>query len=211
MEQPAALHQADLEDHRIAAALSHLEGVLIPGERLEAYAVQRRIFALSHRRQLVAATSGRFIAVSRNLFGGFHPQTFRWQDLKEARINIGVAGADLFLTFLTEGDLASAGHSLGAYSCTGLRKEQAQSEYRICQAQDQSWREKRRVRELEELRARSGGVQINSGPAVTSAAAASGEGTDPVARLQRAKSMLESGLISDAEFESLKSKIVSEL
>ena len=33
---------------------------------------------------------------------------------------------------------------------------------------------------------------------------------DPAARLQRAKAMLESGLISDAEFESLKSKIVSE-
>jgi hypothetical protein len=41
-----------------------------------------------------------------------------------------------------------------------LRKDQAQAMYRICQQHDQVWREKRRIRELEELRAKSGGVQF---------------------------------------------------
>ena len=40
-------------------AMDHLQSVLIPGESLEAWAVQRRVFALKHRRLLVAATSGR--------------------------------------------------------------------------------------------------------------------------------------------------------
>ena len=37
--------------------LSQLHSVLIPGETLEAWAIQRRLFALSHRRLLIAATS----------------------------------------------------------------------------------------------------------------------------------------------------------
>ena len=58
-------------------------------------------------------------------------------------------------------ELGRPGHDAGARSHAGvfgLNPEQAQAVYRICQAQDQAWREKRRVREMEELRARSGGV-----------------------------------------------------
>jgi hypothetical protein len=87
----------------------------------------------------------------------------------------------------------------------GLRKSQAQAVYRICQAQDQSWREKRRVRELEELRARSGGIQVSSGPTSMGGAGAS----DAVRRLQDAKQMLDARLITDAEYEAIKAKIVS--
>ena len=85
----------------------------------------------------------------------------------------------------------------------GLRKAPAQAVYRICQAQDQSWREKRRVRELEELRARSGGIQL---PA---AGAAGGESSSTARRLQEARQMLDARLISDAEYEAIKAKIVS--
>ena len=51
-------------DGSIGQALRDLDGLLVPGERLLAYAVQRRLFALTHRREVVAATTGRFIAVS---------------------------------------------------------------------------------------------------------------------------------------------------
>jgi hypothetical protein len=86
---------------------------------------------------------------------------------------------------------------------SGLRKDQAQAVYRICQAQDQAWREKRRIRELEELRARSGGVQINPG------APAAGLSSDSVHRLQEAKQMLDARLITDSEYESLKARILA--
>ena len=43
--------------------LEYLRSVLIPTETLEAWAVQHRLFALSHRRVLVAATSGRLISI----------------------------------------------------------------------------------------------------------------------------------------------------
>ena len=79
-------------------------------------------------------------------------------------------------------------------------------------AQDQAWREKRRVRELEELRARSGGIRIGtSGAGAGLGPPASGGQDDAVARLEKAKAMLDKGLISDAEFEALKARIVNTL
>ena len=79
--------------------------------------------------------------------------------------------------------------------------------YRICQAQDQAWREKRRVRELEELRARSGGIQVMAGAPLGGTATAAGD--DAVRRLQEATRLLDAKLITDAEYEAIKAKIVS--
>ena len=64
-------------------------------------------------------------------------------------------------------------------------------------------------RELEELRAKSGGVQI-SGQQAYGADAAGGE-SEPARRLRQAREMLDAKLISDSEFESIKAKIVSGL
>jgi hypothetical protein len=136
--------------------LAALRSVLIPAETLEAWAIQRRIFALSHRRLLIAATSGRLVVLVRRLLGGFDVSTIRWQDLEEVTLRVGVIGADLALRAGKATDLASLGAQASQrVEFQGLRREQAQAVYRICQAQDQAWREKRRVRELEELRARS--------------------------------------------------------
>ncbi|TLZ21486.1 MAG: hypothetical protein E6K34_04890 [Gammaproteobacteria bacterium] len=186
--------------------LAELRSVLIPGETLEAWAIQRRIFALSHRRVLIAATSGRLVVLVRRLIAGFDVSTIRWQDLEEVTLRVGVIGADLTLRAGKATDLASLGaQGSQRVEFQGLRKEQAQAVYRICQAQDQAWREKRRVRELEELRARSGGIQVMSGAA---AAGAAGE-SDAVRRLQGARQLLDAKLITDAEYEAIKAKIVS--
>ena len=196
---------------RLGQALEQLTSLLVPGESIEACAVQRRVYALTHRRALVAATTGRFIGVERGLFGGFHPTSVRWQDLKEARVDVGVLAASLTIVFFSSPDLAIAGNQASRIF-TGLRKGQAESVYRVCQAQDQAWREKRRIRELEEMRARSGGIQLGGGVAAGSGlSATSGAPDNPVARLEQAKAMLEKGLISDSEFEALKARIVNTL
>ena len=184
--------------------LEYLRSVLIPSETLEAWAVQHRLFALSHRRVLVAATSGRLIVITRHLISGFDVSDIRWQDLEEVTLRVGIFAADLAIRAGKASDLASQGATGSRrLDFTGLRKDQAQAVYRICQAQDQAWREKRRVRELEELRARSGGIQVSSGPVPGPA------GSDAVRRLQEAKQMLDARLITDAEYEAIKAKIVS--
>jgi hypothetical protein len=187
--------------------LEYLRSILIPSETLEAWAVQHRLFALSHRRMLVAATSGRLILLNRHLIGGFDVTDLRWQDLEEVTLRVGIFAADLSVRAGQAADLASQGASASRrLDFTGLRKSQAQAVYRICQAQDQAWREKRRVRELEELRARAGGIQVSSGQMNNPAAAG---GSDAVRRLQEAKQMLEAKLITDAEYEAIKAKIFS--
>jgi hypothetical protein len=197
------------DDRGSQHALQYLNSVLTADEKLEAWAIQRRIFALKHRRLALGATSGRFLAVSRPLFGGYDLSDVRWQDLKEISIHVGIFGATLRLTAFTSPDLASSSAQTRSLIFEGLRKDQAQALYRICQAHDQAWREKRRIRDLEEMRARAGGIQIGtptSGPSAALTAAADGDATT---RLRQAKSMLDSGLISDAEFEAIKAKIIS--
>jgi hypothetical protein len=197
------------EPANLVRALEQLSSLLVPGETIEAYAVQRRFFALLHRRELVAATSGRLIHMKRGLFGGFQPTSVRWQDLKEVRVKVGMLGANLTVYFFGSPDLAITGGEEGL-TFPGLSKDQAEAVYRVCQAQDQAWREKRRVRELEEMRARSGGIQLGASGAGPSLAASPGT-DDTVARLEKAKAMLDKGLISDAEFEALKARIVNTL
>ncbi|SAL66705.1 SHOCT domain-containing protein [Caballeronia humi] len=194
---------------RVKKALDHLSSMLVPNESLQCFSIQRRLFALLHRREVVSASTGRLIAIKRGLLGGFTPTDIRWQDVKNAQVRVGIFGSDLTVAALTQPDLAIAG-SVRTYKFAGLRKAEAQAVYRICQAQEQAWREKRRLRELEELRAKSGGFQGGAGRS-----AFTGDDTSSVddltARLQRAKEMLDKGLISDSEYETIKARVVGEL
>jgi hypothetical protein len=196
----------------LGGALATLQGLLTSGETLEAWAAQRRLYALTHRRALIAATSGRFISLRRRLFGGYDSSDIRWQDLKETRISAGIIAADLTVIAQSSSDLNIGAEVNRVWSFEGLHKEQAQAMYRICQQHDQVWREKRRVRELEELRAKSGGVQISGAQSgYSSDAAVAGAESEPARRLRQAREMLDAKLITDSEFESIKAKIVSGL
>lgn len=196
------------QDSHLNKALEHLNSVLVSGETLDAWAIQRRLFALINRRILIAATSGRFIKIKRGLLGGFDMTDFRWQDLGDAKIKVGIFGADIFMKIYGSTDLAISKDSDQVLVLPGFRKEQAEKVYRLAQAQDQSWREKRRIRELEELRAKSGGVTIgtNTGSQQTTNAS-----EDAATKLQQAKQMLDNKLITDSEFESIKARIISGL
>lgn len=198
---------AEATEEGLSGALSTLKGLLTDGETLEAWATQRRIYALTHRRICIAATSGRFITLKRRLLGGYDSADIRWQDLKEARISAGILAADLTVVAQSSSDLNIGAEVNRIWSFEGLRKDQAQAMYRICQQHDQVWREKRRVRELEELRAKSGGVQLQTQTGYTGEPGES----EAVRRLRQAKEMLEAKLITDSEFESIKAKIVSGL
>ena len=173
------------DDSRLSKALEHLNSVLVTGETLEAWAIQRRLFALTNRRILIAATSGRFIKIQRGIFG-----------------------ADIFMKIFGSTDLAISKDSNQVLVLSGFRKEQAEKIYRLAQAQDQSWREKRRIRELEELRAKSGGITIGTNQGSPQKGNAS---EDAAAKLQQAKQMLDNKLITDSEFESIKARIISGL
>lgn len=202
MTEPATTAPAD---SGLRTALANLESILVKDEKVQAWAAQRRLFALFHRRQLVAATNNRFISLTRGPVGGFEYQDLRWQDLKEAHISVGVFGATLRLEAEPSADLASTQTANRNLAYAGLNPGQAQAVYRICQEQDQAWREKRRIREMEELRAKAGGVQILGGTPGHPAGAT----VDVMQRLEQARQMVDAKLISDAEYEAIKAKILS--
>src|SRR3984885_6951890 len=102
MSDASALNEAGA-----AKPLAQLRSVLIPGETLESWAIQRRLFALTHRRVLIAATSGRLVVLTRKLLGGFDVTTIRWQDLEEVTLHVGMLSADLALRAGKATDLAS--------------------------------------------------------------------------------------------------------
>ena len=196
-------------DQGTSRAVEALRGLLIPGEQLESWAIQHRLFALTHRRRIVAATSGRLLGLARGLIGGFTTEDIRWQDLDDAQLQVGIIGATLTVTAFASTDLASASAGTArTLVFAGLRKAEAQAVYRTCQAQEQAWREKRRVRDLEELRAKSGGIQLAGGAPLSAGA---DDAHQPAARLQRAREMLQQGLLTDAEFEQVKSRILADL
>ncbi len=198
-------------DPGLESVFNTLRGLLTAGETLEAWAVQHRLFALTHRRACIAATSGRFISLNRRLLGGYESADIRWQDLKETRISAGILAADLTLVAQSSSDLNIGSEVNRVWTFAGLCKDQAQSMYRICQQHDQVWREKRRIRELEELRAKSGGVQFGGGQGGYAGADSAGAESEPARRLRQAREMLDAKLITDSEFESIKAKIVSGL
>src|ERR1700682_6554913 len=169
----------DAGSHR---ALDTLRSLLTADETLEAWAMEHRLYALTDRRVCIAATSGRFISLNRRLLGGYESTDIRWQDLNETRISAGILAADLTLIAQSSSDLNIGSEVNRVWTFTGLRKDQAQAMYRICQQHDPVWREKRRIRELEELRAKSGGVQIGSGQTAYSAAEAAGAESEPAPR-----------------------------
>ena len=201
-----------------AGPLGQLRTLRVAGEGLLAHALQHRIYALLHRRQVAAATTTRFIHLSRPLLGGYKPFDIRWQDLKNAEIDVGMFTASLTLTFVANrSDTASGEGDERRFRCASLTIPEAQALYRECQAQELAWREKRRVRSMEEMRASAGGVQIATGVYPQGEAAAGAprlagaDADSPVERLARAKQMLDQGLITDAEYEAIKARVVGGL
>ncbi len=201
---------SEADDRGVQRGLEHVQAVLVSGESIEAWAIQRRLFALTHRRVLLAASSGRLLYITRKLIGGFDLTDLRWQDLEEVTLHVGLIAATIRVRTRNVSDLASesaSGHRWLEFR--GLRKPQAEAVYRVCQAQDQAWREKRRVRDLEELRARSGGIQLSAGPAGVGTGSGTNVLPDSARRLQEAKQLLDNKLITDSEYEAVKAKILS--
>jgi hypothetical protein len=217
----AIAYRGQTRDKGFAAAAAQLRGLLVPGETVVAEAIEHRLYALLHRRHLAAATTGRVLTLSRPLLGGYEPTAIRWQDLKDVAITVGMFTATVTIRYSADmSDTAGDEGHFQTLRIASLHKAAAEALYRECQAQEQSWREKRRVRSMEEMRARSGATQIATGiyPPQSPAPAfdrpiehAAAAHESPAQRLARAKEMLDDGLLNDSEYEAIKARIIGAL
>lgn len=208
-------------DKRREAALVKLRHTLMPNERLIAEAVQLRPFALWSRRRSVGMTESRIIVVARGLIGGFTMRDIQWKDLQDVELGENVlpevCGSSLSFAF-RKGDLGSSanvqrGTSVNSSGLTtivigGVPSEEARMIYAHAQSQEQAWEEKRRVRAIEETRAAAGGVYLNTNGGDSKGAEPRGA-KNLVEELSGLKSLLDSGAITDVEFNEMKSKMIA--
>jgi len=189
-------------DARKATASQKLSSTLMSTERLSSEAIQYRLCALWSRRLLVAATDSRVILIRRPLLRGFTMKDYQWKDLHDANLSENVLpslfGSRLSFTIRTD-----QVESQDRLVIDGIDGRLASQIYATAQEQEQAWEEKRRVRTMEEARATSGGITLGGVPGGGTAGESALEG------LERAKKLLDAGAISDAEFNEIKSKILS--
>lgn len=198
---------------RETKAFAQLGSTLMREEQLVESTLQKRIFALWHRRLAIGVTNSRIILIKRGLFGGFTMQDIQWKDLTDATLSQNIlphlCGSNIAFRYGPNGN--------GLIDTPGIEHDTASQIYAHSQEEEQAWEEKRRVRGMEEARARSGGVYLNTAPigpaqsqsAPTLPAQSASTQSGMVADIERAKALLDSGIISDVEFQEMKSKIIS--
>jgi hypothetical protein len=187
---------------RAAKAEKIVSTTLMDGENVVAKTIQKRVFALFNRRAVVAITNSRILIIRRGLLGGFKMSDIQWKDLKDVQIEQNIledfCGSNLAFRHLNGG--------VAPMIVNGLGSDVASAMYTRAQSEEQQWEEKRRVRAMEEVRAAAGGVVVHNAPAASQAAPA---GNRLLSEIQEAKKLLDGGVISDAEFQEMKSKILA--
>lgn len=177
---------------RIAREISK---ILTQNEEILYIALQN-VTALTIKKDALVVTNNRIILFSPGVLGRVTFKDYLWQDILNVTMKQGMLSTQIDV------ETAAGKQELGA-----VDKEQAKRLYGFAQQLEQEWREKRRVRQMEEERARAGGVYLGGIPAAQPASPAA---EDPVARLSKAKALLDQNLISEQEYETLKAKVLAE-
>ena len=187
--------------------MEKLDGTLMKDENILHKGIDKRPFALFSRRSVFAVTNSRIINLQRGLIGGYTMRDYQWKDLEDAKISENVlpeiCGSTLTFTFpqfpsiMVYPDLKTASDI-----------------YKVAQLQEQAWEEKRRIREMEETRAQAGGISIGNTatPSPTGSTSNNDKSmstSDIADELLKIKELLDKGILSDVEFQEMKSKILS--
>ena len=193
---------------RVDKAYAKLQDTLMEGEGLISKGVDCRPFALFSRRQVFGITNSRVIRLERGLLGGFKMKDFQWKDLKDAQVSEYVLSSfcGSSLTFRAQF------MKIEVHPSVNIATEM----YKVSQKEEQAWEEKRRVREMEETRAAAGGVMF-AGGGIPSAQTPAPQATQSYESLSNSvadeliklKKLMDQGIISDVEFNEMKSKLLS--
>lgn len=152
-------------------------------------------------------TTRRLIIFKPKLLGRMEVLDFLWQDVEDVHLRIHMLSATVSLRGRKK--KADGSFEPMAAELSGLDKQQAMALYAKAQEIEEQWREKNRIRQMEEERARAGGVYVH--PAGAQTKGSEGSSDDIERRLTKLKDLCEKGLITDAEYEARKAQIISDL
>jgi len=192
---------------RSRIAMDKLDNTLMKDEAIIHKGIDKRPYAMFSIRSVFAVTNSRIINLRRGLLGGYEMRDYQWKDLKDAQISENVlpdiCGSTLTFTFF---------HSPWIIVYPELKT--ASEIYKVAQLQEQAWEEKRRIRDMEETRAQAGGISIGNtaAPSPTGLSSSNNKSmstSDIADELIKIKDLLDKGILSDVEFQEMKSKILS--
>jgi hypothetical protein len=187
-----------MSDQVLSEAHAAVDKILSGDERIVSIAPQDQRAPVV-RKAAAVATNHRFILYEPQLIGSFNFHDVHWYEVEDVHLKQGMLFSDLTVKKVDGSTLVAE----------KLNKDAARKLYAVCQQYENEWREKRRIRQMEEDRARAGGVTITGNP--TASAASTTAADDPVARLAKLKALLDQGLISEDDYNQTKQQILGSL
>jgi hypothetical protein len=172
--------------------------ILTRGEEIVYMAVQNKPL-VNIAPDCVVLTNRRFIIYKPKMLGQVDFTDYIWRDLHDAKLKEGLMGATLMM-LTVHNQRFSVGY---------LPKKQARKLYSIAQEMEEYVKEERRTRAIEEKRAAAGGVYLQN-PASTQQNQTPAE-EDPLQVFKKLKGMLDADLITEEEYNSKKSEILSRM
>lgn len=173
-----------------------VQGILTSQETLQYVAIQAKPL-VNISPDAMVATSRRLIFYRPKLLGRFEFSDYQWIDLCNAHMQQNLLGA-VFTARHVSGQVLSMDY---------LPKEACQVIYRLSQEREEAARLHRQQLHLEH--ARAGAMQVNVGAPQAAPVNANGSANDLVARMQTLKTMLDQGLIDQADFDARKREILA--
>lgn len=177
-----------------------VKDLLMTGEEVEYIAVQKKP-AVNLSPDCVALTTKRIIFCRpKNLGLSMDFQDYIWKEVADCHMKEEIFGAE-FKVKSVKGNVSSIDY---------LPKAQARKLYQIAQGKEEEQREVRRQRDLEEKRAAAGGVTVTA-TMPNQTADSNIKQDDPMVALQKLKTLLDNGLVTQQEFDTKKAEIITRL
>ena len=185
----------------IEKVLPKVQEYCTSNEEVQYIAVQKKTLGVNFSPDCIALTNKRIILIRPKSFGlSLDFKDFSWMNVADVHMKEGVFAATITIK-TTSGQTDSM---------EDIPKAQARRLYRFAQEMEETKKEERRQRDLEDKRAiAGGGITINTPSHQPQATAAPVE--DPMEKLTKLKSMLDMGILTQAEFDAKKADILSEM
>lgn len=185
----------------IEKVLPKVQEYCTSNEEVQYIAVQKKTLGVNFSPDCIALTNKRIILIRPKSFGlSLDFKDFSWMNVADVHMKEGVFAATITIK-TTSGQTDSMGD---------IPKAQARRLYRFAQEMEETKKEERRQRDLEDKRAiAGGGITINTPSHQPQATAAPVE--DPMEKLTKLKSMLDMGILTQAEFDAKKADILSKM
>lgn len=184
----------------IEKVLPKVQEYCTSNEEVKYIAVQKKALGLNFSPDCIALTNKRIILIRPKSFGlSLDFVDFSWLNVADVHMKEGVFAATITIkTIAGQSDIME-----------DIPKAQARRLYRFAQEMEENKKEERRQRDLEDKRAQAGGGIIINTPSAQPVAAAPVD--DPMEKLTKLKSLLDMGIITQADFDAKKSDILSKM